>query len=114
LLLNDALEVFHAPSAVVDGPAAAATVVAASTGGYEIVWRPEQALRLPTGGGCAHGLVGALVWASDSRGQVPALLALRPLDGSGALEDQLVRLVARPDCDLVAVGVDRDRRHAGA
>ena len=35
-------------------------------------------------------------------------------DGSGALEDQLVRLVARPDPDLVAVGIDRDRRHACA
>jgi hypothetical protein len=39
-----------------------------------------------------------------------AVLAVRPRHGRVAPEDEVVDLIARPDADLVAVGVDRDGR----
>src|SRR6476661_996126 len=53
------------------------------------------------------------VVASRSARLVPVLLAVRPRHGAVAGEDEVVGVVAGPDADLRAVGVDGDGWDAG-
>src|SRR5262245_25414633 len=61
-----------------------------------------------------HSYVSLARALSGSVDLVPALLAVGPRHGAVAAEDEVVPVVAGPDADLVAVGIDGDRWEASA